>query len=754
MTSSQWSVRTLLTGLVVACLLPGVIGASLLFAHQYREGRAQQEEDTIQTARALLQAVDSYLLRVQTLGQALATDDALAQGDLGRFHGRARKAVDTSGLAANIVLRASSEQLVLNALVPFGDPLPVQPSREHVRRVFSTGLPSISNLYRVPQFRHPIVSIDVPVFINGRVEYALGVSVFPQDLSRILRTQNLPEGWVGAVLDASATIAGRNISPERFIGNKATAGLLQGLTEAREGSISAISQEGIPVQTAYTRSLSTGWAVAIGIPRQSLQEALLRSSLRLAAGVAALFVIGLILAWLFGGRIARSVRALTVPASALGRGEAVTAPVVELREAGEVGAALVQAAGLLHQRTAALHTREMELAEAHTRLRDVIDSTPALIYLKDLNGNLMLTNRAYQELVNPDSPGVKENRPAPWHRPGEGKPSAADLQVLSSGTIVQFEEEIETAAGIRHFAISKAPLHDRSGQLIGICAAAVDISRLKSAERQVRELVDTLENRVRERTDELHSANTQLLDVNAQLEDANSQLEAFSYTVAHDLRAPLRGIQGFADALIEDYEEKLDRSGQDYLQRISRAAGRMEQLINDLLAFSRMSRMPLPLGRVDLGEVLHQVLANLDAQIRASNARIELASPMPAVVANRTACLQIFQNLISNAIKFSRQGADVSVTIRAECRVVEQNTTGLVRIWVEDNGIGIPAAQQQRIFQPFERLHGVSEYPGSGIGLAIVDKAATRMHGHCGVESELNGGSRFWVELPASARES
>jgi PAS domain S-box-containing protein len=753
---SHLSIRTLLLWLVLACLLPGVAGAVLLFSHQYQEGRVQQQRNTLQTARALMLAVDSHLLRVQAIGEALAAEDSLVKGDLARFHAQARKVMQNSGLAANIVLRGKNEQLVVNALIDFGQPLPVQPTREHVQRVFSTGKPVISPLYRVPQFQHPIVSVDLPVQADGEVRYSLGVSVFPQQLNTILAAQSLPPGWVAAVLDSSGTIVSRNITPEKFLGNKATPLLLRALVDLREGSIEATSQEGIAVETSFSRSAATNWVVAIGIPQQSLREAMILSLARLAAGIASMFGVGLLLAWFMGGRIARSVAALTVPATALGRGAAVQLPYLEVKEAADVGAALVHASELLHQRAAAISRKESELAEAHTRLRDVIDSSPALIYLKNLKGEYLLFNKAYERLLGNDlvQPGTQPRQDTLTAYAGHDHgPNAADLEVLQSGGPVQFEEAMDTSEGLKYFAVSKAPLRSHEGEIVGICGAAVDVTSLKVAEAQIRELVATLEKRVEQRTMELHAANDRLLEVNEQLNEANQQLEAFSYTVAHDLRAPLRGIQGFADAIAEDNESTLDATGQNYLHRIARAAARMEQLIDDLLLFSRLARMELPLGPVALEEILRQVNTNLSTQIRSINAGLHIAPGLPVVHANKTACLQVFQNLVSNALKFSPPDRPVVVRVWADACSDEHKGTKWVRIWVEDNGIGIPEAHQQRIFRPFERLHGMSEYPGSGIGLTIVEKAVRRMHGRCGVESEVNIGSRFWIELPVSGME-
>jgi signal transduction histidine kinase len=269
-------------------------------------------------------------------------------------------------------------------------------------------------------------------------------------------------------------------------------------------------------------------------------------------------------------------------------------------------------------------------------------------------------------------------------------------------------------------------------------AVRADSKARERAALQVQELNQALEQRVKVRTGEL-------AEVNAKLLDANRSLEGFSYTVAHDLRAPLRGMQGFAEAVLEDYGSVLDKTGQDFLQRISSGATRMEELIADLLEYSRLARSDLPLEKVRLQEVASEVLARLQSSIAENHAQLHIGSDLPVVIGNWLACAQVIQNLLANAIKFKREGAIPMVTLK-----VEERSAGAVRIWVCDNGIGISAQHQERIFAPFERLHSVEEYAGSGIGLAIVAKAVARMHGTCGVESEPGRGSRFWFELPVA----
>lgn len=246
---------------------------------------------------------------------------------------------------------------------------------------------------------------------------------------------------------------------------------------------------------------------------------------------------------------------------------------------------------------------------------------------------------------------------------------------------------------------------------------------------QVRRHAEELEERVRSRT--------------VELQEINAELEAFAHTVSHDLRAPLRAMQGFAVALLEDLGDRLGEKGKEYASRIRGAAERMDRLILDLLAYSRLSRMELKLDEVNLGWLVATAVDQLEGDIRETGARVQVDGPLPDVVGQREILLQVVLNLLSNALKFVPEGTVPQVRVWAEQK------PGSVRLWVEDNGIGIAPPHQERIFHVFERLHGVEEYPGTGVGLAIVRKAVTRLGGGSGLESEVGRGSRFWVELPA-----
>jgi signal transduction histidine kinase len=202
---------------------------------------------------------------------------------------------------------------------------------------------------------------------------------------------------------------------------------------------------------------------------------------------------------------------------------------------------------------------------------------------------------------------------------------------------------------------------------------------------------------------------------------------------------------GFSQALLEDCGSQLDAVGKDYAERVVVGARRMDTLIQDLLAYSRVSRGEMLLTTVNLSEVATEALSQVEGDVTASGGTVSVAPDLPAVLAHRVALVQSVANLVTNGIKFVPQGRKPELRVRAE------QLNGRTRLWVEDNGIGIDAAHHERVFGVFERLHQSEDYPGTGIGLAIVRKSVERMGGRVGVVSATGAGSRFWIEL-ASAR--
>ncbi|MDB6056655.1 MAG: sensor signal transduction histidine kinase [Verrucomicrobiales bacterium] len=240
---------------------------------------------------------------------------------------------------------------------------------------------------------------------------------------------------------------------------------------------------------------------------------------------------------------------------------------------------------------------------------------------------------------------------------------------------------------------------------------------------------------------ERKQSETALRKTSAELEEKNSQLEAFSYSISHDMRAPLRAMQGYANLLIEDYGDKLEPEPKSYVERIRSSAKHLDRLINDVLAYSKLSSDEHETATFDLNEMVQGVVDNYP---NPGNALIEIVPSSARVRGYEVPLGQCISNLLGNAIKFIPPGRVPSVKVWTE------PTNGRFRLWFEDNGIGILPKDQIKIFGLFSRLHTNAEYEGTGIGLSMVKKAVEQMGGHVGVESELGKGSRFWIELESA----
>lgn len=276
---------------------------------------------------------------------------------------------------------------------------------------------------------------------------------------------------------------------------------------------------------------------------------------------------------------------------------------------------------------------------------------------------------------------------------------------------------------------------------------------LRDAQYRLSQHASELELRIAERTAKLH--------------ETIAQLEGFSYTVAHDLRAPIRSLTGFTEVLLEDHAAHIPDEGQHLLRRLNRASHRLDALTRDLLKFSRIVRQDVKLAPVDVNELVHDILSVTPAL---QDGVLAVQLPLGVVSAQRTLLQQCLSNLFDNALKFAQPGKRASIVVRGELRAsatpsvksrmvsgapFQPPTTGANsastgprwRIWVEDDGIGIPPEAHEKIFGIFERIPGPVAVEGTGIGLAIVARAMEQMGGACGVESTPGQGSRFWLEL-------
>ena len=312
--------------------------------------------------------------------------------------------------------------------------------------------------------------------------------------------------------------------------------------------------------------------------------------------------------------------------------------------------------------------------------------------------------------------------------------SRSAFRQLQQNSFIRYENlPLQNKQGQRHEVEFVSNVYEEDGRNVVQCNIR-DITERKQMEDALRVARDQLANHAGE-------LERVVAERTGELRETVGDLEAFSYSVAHDMRAPLRAMQSFAQFLVDEYTSKLDEQGVDYLDRIMRSAVRLDHLIKDVLSYTRILHSKPPMERVDLDRLVRDI-AEAFADGQAIKPEIQIQGTLPNVVANQALLAQCVSNLLTNAAKFVSPGTTPHVEVSAEA--IENAS---IRVCFKDNGIGIAPENYHRIFRLFERIHPATEYEGTGIGLTIVRKAVERMGAEFGFESVLGKGSHFWIQL-------
>jgi signal transduction histidine kinase len=391
----------------------------------------------------------------------------------------------------------------------------------------------------------------------------------------------------------------------------------------------------------------------------------------------------------------------------------------------------------LHGEVAERRAAERALAESARYQEELLAHLPAAVVVHDPAGTVRYCNGEAQRLLGVDAEAIRGMAidAAGWRFLDEAGVPIDAARYPASRVLASREPLHDLVGGIVRgedappvwVQVSAFPHFDAEGNVKSVVTTFIDISARREAELALRQLNEQLEQRVRQRTRDL--------------EIANKELEAFSYSVSHDLRAPLRSIDGFSQVLLQRYTDKLDDAGRDYLGRVRRASQRMGELIDDLLQLSRLTRGTLRRQETDLSELATMLVQELR---KSAPERAVAVAIQPGMKAHGDPGLlrALLDNLLGNAWKFTRHAEHAAIAFGNE------TCDGELVYFVRDNGAGFDNAYAHKLFRVFQRLHGGDEYEGTGIGLATVSRIVQRHHGRVWATGEPNKGATFYFTLP------
>jgi PAS domain S-box-containing protein len=373
-------------------------------------------------------------------------------------------------------------------------------------------------------------------------------------------------------------------------------------------------------------------------------------------------------------------------------------------------------------------TERKQMEMVSVRLAAIVESSDDAIIGKDLDGIITSWNAGAGKIFGYSAGEMVGNSILRLIPAGRQEEEREILGKVRRGESVQhFETVRQTKDGrLIDISVTTSPIKDSTGKVVGASKVAREITERIRADAEIRQLNAELEARVAKRT--------------AELEAANKELEAFSYSVSHDLRAPLRAVNGFAGIVLEDFGPQLPKEGRDYLERIRNGGQRMGELIDDLLAFSQLSRQPVNRQRVNFAKIVRDALEELKPQQDGRQIEVRIGE-LPSCNADPVLLKQVWVNLLSNAIKYTRDRRPAIVETGCALEKGEQV------YFVRDNGVGFDMQYANKLFGVFQRLHRADEFEGTGVGLAIVQRIVHRHGGRVRAEARPDKGATFYFTI-------
>jgi PAS domain S-box-containing protein len=726
----------------VGILVPVLVVAAIVAIHFASTEQARYRHDALLLARTIADDIDRELDSAIATAQSLALASALQRGDFAAFDAYAREIQKLHGNF--IIVRDLAGQQLVNIRLPYGTELPLSTDpvlRRAAALAVETRRPVISDLFVGAVAKSLVLTVNVPVLRNGEPVYVINLTLTPERILAVMTKREIPADFIAVVLDGGYRIIARSIDHESSVGllsNLAPRLAVADAATGAEGTWVGISREGTAVSAAHVRTQLANWRVSVSVPTAVL-EAPLRRSLLFIAGLGAIGLgASFVLALLLGRQLSRPMRELAVAAASLGRGELVAPSKGGVREIEQVSEILGTASHdlrrqatersvaqslLLQSEERVRRMTEEALQHSEDRFRLLVDSVKDYsILMLDPDGIVATWSKgaerikgySYDEIVNRHFSIFYSKEDV-----AQGKPKRALEIAATEGRFEDLGWRVRKDGTAFWAEVLITPIHDAGGRLTGFSKLTRDVTERKRYE-------------------------TALQEKNNELQAAVKELDAFSYSVSHDLRAPLRAIDGFSQILLKKYGSALAEEPREYLQLVRDNTVQMGHLVSDLLRFSQLGRQPLSKQPVATAAIIEQILS--DARLQAEGRSVNVSvGEMPDLWGDPPLLKQVFANLIQNAFKYTRTRAQAVIEIGSS------EIAGERVFFVRDNGAGFDMQYADKLFGVFQRLHRAEDFEGTGVGLAIVQRIIERHGGRVWAQAALDQGATFYFTMECAA---